>query len=293
MAAAARGGLLCFEAMRAPEAADHVHLAACLARLLDLPEADLPPSAGPDPLPALRGWLAQRDLGLAAVADPAAFAWPGFWLARVGDAGGGPARWVLMFGVPSGIVFDPSGRPAEPAPQVVAGFVVGVLDPSGAARLAGADGGVGVVDGIYVAPDAEAPMHAVALVRADVGGLDGDRYARGAGTFSGPSATGTAMTLVEAEALETVVLPDGTRLAPEHARRNVVTRGIALNALVGRRFAVGEVECYGQRRCQPCAHWQRLTRTGVLRGFVHRGGLRADVLTPGVLRPGDPVRPLD
>jgi MOSC domain-containing protein YiiM len=136
-------------------------------------------------------------------------------------------------------------------------------------------------------------MHAVALVRADVGGLDGDRYARGAGTFSRPSATGTAMTLVEAEALETVVLPDGTRLAPEDARRNVVTRGIALNALVGRRFAVGEVECYGQRRCQPCAHWQRLTRTGVLRGFVHRGGLRADVLTPGVLRPGDPVRPLD
>ena len=277
-----------------PAASDHAGLRACLAQLLGVPVDDLPTPAGPDPLPALRGWLAQRDRGLAGVADPARFSWPGFWLGRVRDAPGAPVRWVLMFGVPSGVVFDPSGRPAEPAPEVVAGFVVGVLDPSGGLLAgAGPGAGAGAVDAIYVAPAAEAPMRRVETVRAGAEGLEGDRYVRGEGTFSDPSATGTALTLIEAEALAAVELADGSRLAPELARRNVVTRGIDLNALVGRRFAVGDVECYGQRRCQPCAHWQRLTRPGVLRGFVHRGGLRADVLTPGTLRPGLPVRVLD
>ena len=277
--------------MADPAVPDGDGLSACLAELLGLPVADLPAPAGPDPLPALRGWLAQRDRGLAGVADPGRFAWPGFWLARVRDAPGGPLRWVLMFGVPSGVVFDPSGRPGEPAPEVVAGFVIGVLDPSGPGAEPRA--GTGVVDAVYIAADAEAPMRRVEAVRAGVDGLDGDRYARGAGTFSDPSATGTALTLIEAEALAAGALPGGEVLAPELARRNVVTRGIELDALVGRRFAVGEVECYGQRRCQPCAHWQRLTKPGVLRGFVHRGGLRADVLTPGTLRPGLPVRVLD
>jgi hypothetical protein len=279
-----------------PAAPDDAALRACLAQLLGVPVAALPAPAGPDPLPALRSWLSQRDRGLAGVADPARFSWPGFWLARIRDAPAGPLRWVLMFGVPSGVVFDPSGRPAQPAHEVVAGYVVGVLDPSSALPVgagAGPGAGAGVVDAIYVAAAAEAPMRRVETVHAGVEGLEGDRYVRGEGTFSDPSATGTALTLIEAEALAAVELADGSRLAPELARRNVVTRGIDLNALVGRRFAVGEVECYGQRRCQPCAHWQRLTRPGVLRGFVHRGGLRADVLTPGTLRPGLPVRLLD
>jgi MOSC domain-containing protein YiiM len=119
-------------------------------------------------------------------------------------------------------------------------------------------------------------------------GLAGDRYFDGRGTFSNRHAAGVDLTLIEAEALDQLVLPAG-RLAPEEARRNVVTRGIDLNALVGARFSIGEVECLGRRLCEPCAHLQRLTRPGTLRGLVHRGGLRADVLRDGVIHVGDAV----
>ena len=84
---------------------------------------------------------------------------------------------------------------------------------------------------------------------------------------------------------------DELGLAPGEARRNVVTRGIDLNALVGRRFRVGEAECVGRRLCEPCAHLQRLTHPGILRDLVHRGGLRADILAGGAIRVGDAVVP--
>ena len=82
-------------------------------------------------------------------------------------------------------------------------------------------------------------------------------------------------------------------LEPVDARRNLVVRGVDLDALRGRRFRVGEVECLGQRRCEPCAHLQRLTHPGVLRALVHRGGLRADIVRGGELRVGDPVEALE
>ena len=105
----------------------------------------------------------------------------------------------------------------------------------------------------------------------------------GEGTFSNPYSRGHDLTLIEAEVV------DDLGLAPEVPRRNVVTRGIDLNALVGRRFRVGEVECEGQRLCEPCAHLQRLTDPGLLRPLVHRGGLRADIVSGGVIRVGDVV----
>ena len=122
-------------------------------------------------------------------------------------------------------------------------------------------------------------------------GLEGDRYGAGEGTFSNPLARGVDLTLVEAEHLDALELPSGP-LDHAAARRNVVTRGVDLNALVGRRFRVGEVVCLGQRLCEPCAHLQRLTEPGTLRGLVHRGGLRADVLTDGTIHVGDAVTPL-
>jgi len=132
----------------------------------------------------------------------------------------------------------------------------------------------------------------VDMARAIAGrGLEGDRYADGAGTFSNPSGLGYELTLVEAEQLDALELPPGRRLRYEEARRNLVTRGIDLNALVGRRFAVGEAECIGRRLCEPCAHLQRLTERGVLRGLVHRGGLRADILRGGRIAVGDEIRP--
>ena len=115
------------------------------------------------------------------------------------------------------------------------------------------------------------------MARAVAGrGLEGDRYFSGAGTFSG-SGRGYELTLIEAEALEALAA-DGVEISWEEARRNVVTRGIGLNALVGRRFRIGEVECVGRRLAEPCSHLQRLAPPAFSRGLVHRGGLRADIL---------------
>ena len=142
----------------------------------------------------------------------------------------------------------------------------------------------GVVQALAVAVDAEAAVVLVDQATAVAGrGLDGDRYFDGRGTFSNEHARGHDLTLVEAEVLEEL------GVTAEAARRNVVTRGIDLNALVGESFRVGEVECVGQRLCEPCAHLERLGAPGILRSLVHRGGLRADVVGDGTVRVGDPV----
>ena len=111
-----------------------------------------------------------------------------------------------------------------------------------------------------------------------------DRYFHGRGTFSG-TGRGYQLTLVEEQALEDVDLPW------VEARRNVVTRGIALNTLVGRRFTVGTAECIGRRLAEPCSHLERLTWPGIIRPLVHRAGLRADILRDGRITLGDGVVP--
>ena len=93
--------------------------------------------------------------------------------------------------------------------------------------------------------------------------------------------------------LDELTLTDGKRLGYAEARRNIVTRGIDLNALVGQRFRVGDVECVGRRLCEPCAHLERLTHKGVLRELIHRGGLRADILTAGNITVGAAIECLE
>ena len=168
---------------------------------------------------------------------------------------------------------------------MIAPFQLGldVASPYGQPAEAG-----GVVAGLLVAPAAEAPLERVSLAEAVAGrGLESDRYFDGRGTFSG-SGRGYELTLIEAEALEALAV-DGVEISWEQARRNVVTRGVGLNALVGRRFLIGDVECVGRRLAEPCSHLQRLAPPGILAGLVHRGGLRADILAGGTIRVGDPV----
>ncbi|MEX0992855.1 MAG: MOSC domain-containing protein [Solirubrobacterales bacterium] len=125
-------------------------------------------------------------------------------------------------------------------------------------------------------------------------GLEGDRYFERSGTFSDKgSGNGRDLTLIESEALMELARDQDIELRPEQARRNVLTSGVALNDLVGRRFRVGEVECIGRRLCDPCAHLEALTHPGVLRGLVDRGGLRADILTEGRIATGDELVELD
>lgn len=151
----------------------------------------------------------------------------------------------------------------------------------------------GRVEAIHIAPQRAAPMVAVGSVEALAGGgLVGDRYGRRSGTFSrGRSNAGRQITLIAAEALEAMAAEtDGAMtLAPAESRRNVLTRGVVLESLVGRRFRIGEVLCIGTDRCPPCGHLERLTRRGVVRALGDRGGLRADILEGGTIRVGDEV----
>jgi hypothetical protein len=264
---------------------------ACLAAALGLEPAELPTPDGNDANVFWRQWLAGRNLGLVPIDDPASFEWPGYWLAAV-ESPDGARDAVLMFGVPSGPVLDPS-RLLERGGSLVEGTVIAPfqlgLDPTQPYGEPAA--AAGVVEGLLVAPAAEGPLVRIASVAAVAGrGLEGDRYYDGRGSFSG-TGRGYELTLIEAEALDALVA-GGIEVSWEDARRNVVTRGIGLNALVGRRFLVGEVECVGRRLAEPCSHLQRLAPTGILKALVHRGGLRADILDGGTISVGDAVVPI-
>lgn len=153
--------------------------------------------------------------------------------------------------------------------------------------------GTGTVESIHVAPEGEAEVEAVGSVEAVAGrGLRGDRYFEGSGTFSETVDTGRDLTLIEAEAVEAIERESGIELDPGEHRRNVTTRDVALNHLVGGRFRVGEVVCAGVRLCEPCAHLESLTEEGTREALLHRGGLRADVVEGGTIAVGDEVVPL-
>ena len=148
----------------------------------------------------------------------------------------------------------------------------------------------GTVASIHIAPGAAEAMQNLEEVRAVAAkGLEGDRYFLGLGTFWKPKPD-YEVTLIEAEALEALERDYGPRLGPGEARRNIVTRGVALNHLVGRKFQIGEAMLRGLRLCEPCAHLERLTQPDVIRGLTHRGGLRAQILTGGTIKVGDRVQ---
>jgi hypothetical protein len=268
---------------------DPASFLACLATILELRFEDLPrPTEDEDPATGwtVSRWLGGLGLGLARVADPARFSWAGPWIARVQPPAPETRRSLVMYGVPSGVVWDPAGGSEPRADWIEDGYLVAAADIALAppARPP-APVGTGTVEAICVAAAAGEPARALESVRAIPGrGLDGDRYVTATGTFpAGPP--GSALTIIEAEVCESFDPP----LLPDEHRRNVVTRGIDLNRLVGHEFTVGEVRCRGARLCEPCTVVQRYASRPVLRELVHRGGLRADILGDGEIRLGDAV----
>ncbi len=148
----------------------------------------------------------------------------------------------------------------------------------------------GTVVSINIAPSAEAPMQSVEEVRAIPGrGLEGDRYFFRQGTYYKPQPD-RELTLIEAEAIEAMKRELSVDYGLSDSRRNVVTRGVPLNHLVGREFWIGEVKARGLRLCEPCSHLQKLSHEKVLPGLVHRGGLRAQILSEGTIRVGQTVK---
>lgn len=142
-----------------------------------------------------------------------------------------------------------------------------------------------MMDGMHVEAINIGTSHAlgpVSSVRAVAAhGLEGDRY-----FFPDGAGSGEALTLIEAEALEDVGLTGA------QSRRQVVVRGVRVNDLIGKRFRIGDVECEGVEICEPCLHLQKLTRSGIIKDLIHRGGLRADILSGGTISIGDQVSQL-
>ncbi|MEO8348926.1 MAG: MOSC domain-containing protein [Acidobacteriota bacterium] len=148
----------------------------------------------------------------------------------------------------------------------------------------------GHVVSIHIAAAAGAPMKTVEEVLAFPGrGLEGDRYFLRTGTYSGTNGADREITLIEMEAMDALQRDYGVTLEPGETRRNVATRGVPLNHLVGRVFRVGSTTARGLRLCEPCSHMEKLAGKRVRPGLVHRGGLRAQILTEGWIRNGDEV----
>jgi MOSC domain-containing protein YiiM len=144
----------------------------------------------------------------------------------------------------------------------------------------------GRVEAIFVSAEHGEPPAPVDRVRARAGrGLEGNRYY----WDDGAAPPGRAVTLIASEAVEAVASEGDVSVEPAATRRNVLTRGIDVNALVGKRFRIGSVECEGVELCEPCQTLEAMTQPGVIKAFVHRGGLNADILTDGEISVGDPV----
>lgn len=142
----------------------------------------------------------------------------------------------------------------------------------------------GFVVSLHIAPTGAGVIQNCDQVKAIAGrGLEGDRYFAGIGTYSHDPGSGRHVTLIEIEALEGLKRDYGIAIAPGNLRRNIVTRDVALNHLVEREFLVGRVRLRGTRLCEPCAHLERLTEHGALRGLIHRGGLRAEIVSGGTI----------
>src|SRR4051794_34390037 len=135
------------------------------------------------------------------------------------------------------------------------------------------------VEAIHLADEHAVPLRAVESASAVAGkGLEGDRHYHDEG-----ARPGQALTLVDAANVEAAGLDAG------ETRRQVTVRDVDLNALVGKRFRVGEVECLGVELCEPCRHLESMTRPGLIKDLTHRAGLNADILVGGTIRVGDAV----
>jgi len=142
----------------------------------------------------------------------------------------------------------------------------------------------GILEAIHVTDTAGAPMRSLerAELRSGVG-IIGDRYMNDAGHWSDHPAGDRELTLVAGEVV------DALGLAPGATRRNLTTRGVDLDALIGREFTIGAVRCRGERDCEPCAYLEGMIGRPILRELAHRGGLRASILDDGEVAVGDAI----
>lgn len=253
----------------------------CLAEILKADLNDIPVASSGIGLDGIGYWLAAQNLALIPVHDPASFQWAGWWIGRLAGGNG----YVVMAGTPSGVAWVPTGVTGGSG-DVIEGWVI--APP--ALKLPAQDAKHGTVEAIYRYANSGAPGELIPSARLMAGiGIEGDRYALGKGHFQSEGRWGQALTLIEAESIERLASEHRVEMPVVQARRNIVTRNIDLNALMGKRFRIGGLLCQGSRLAEPCAWLQKTTPAGMLRGLVHRGGLRADILEDGAIHQGDAI----
>jgi MOSC domain-containing protein YiiM len=149
----------------------------------------------------------------------------------------------------------------------------------------------GKVVGLFTATTARAAVVPITQAHAIPGkGIEGDRYFTRTGAFSNRPGDGRDITLIEIEAVEAAKRDYGIDIQPSESRRNIVTQNVPLNHLVGREFVIGNVRLRGIRLCEPCDYLEGLTKRGVRGALIHRGGLRANILSEGTIKVGDQVK---
>lgn len=150
----------------------------------------------------------------------------------------------------------------------------------------------GVVEGLHLCPRSFLPMRTVPELTLVAGkGIQGDRYSVGEGFYSDRPEEGRQITLFEAETLEALARDHKVALAPGDHRRNVTTRGVPLNHLVGQRIRVGSVLLEGTRLSTPCRHIEQITGKEVFTFLLNRSGLHARILEGGPIRFGEAITP--
>jgi len=145
---------------------------------------------------------------------------------------------------------------------------------------------------IHIAEQASVEMQSLAEAELVAGvGIPGDRYATGKGTYSFKPHADRQVTLIEMETIEGIRRDHGLALEPHETRRNLTTRGVPLNHLVGREFSVGQVVLFGGRLNVPCKYLDELLDRPLFNPLLNRSGLNCRIIKGGVIRPGDAIMP--
>lgn len=150
----------------------------------------------------------------------------------------------------------------------------------------------GALTHIHIAAEGGAAMRPLDSAKLIAGvGIEGDRYATGRGFYSKTPRADRQVTLIEMEALEALSRDHGIELLPKESRRNLTTRDVPLNHLVGRRFRVGAVLLLGARLNVPCKYLEQVTGKPVYAPLINRSGLNCEIVEGGIVRVGDVLRP--
>lgn len=150
----------------------------------------------------------------------------------------------------------------------------------------------GKVEGIFIASEERGPIQSVDTVNAVAGrGLEGDRYFKAGDALN--SEPTEEITLFESEAIEKANAETDIAVEPQDMRRNVMTSGLDLVALIGKRLRIGEVEVEAMEDNPPCRYLTELTGKDLLKPLIRKGGVRGRIVTSGTISSGDTIEVIE